>query len=107
MGEGWTGVLSCWPASMWPTSCGWAGAGECALVDEAKALDAEGPPPRGQFGAAGGKVRGHFLLKPSFDYPLDELTGQRTSSKQGTKLSLPSLPLLNPVLRDAQMPLPG
>jgi hypothetical protein len=33
------------------------------------------PPPRGQFGAIDRKVRGHFLLKRSFDYPLYKLRG--------------------------------
>ena len=47
----------------------------CALVDEDGGLNAEGAPPRGQFGTVDRKVRGHLLLKPSFDYPRYELRG--------------------------------
>jgi hypothetical protein len=52
-------------------------------------------------------LSGYFLLKRSFDKHIYGLSGKRTSSKLGMKLPLPSFPLLKPVLRDAQMSLPG
>ena len=55
-----------------------AGAGSpVRSIGERRALDT-GTPPRGEFGAVGRKVRGHFLLKLFSRLPLNELGGWRT-----------------------------